>query len=72
MLETISGVVLFWCLCAGNSELNHFKKMTDDVDEQNLEVTRIDALFEPMIKVLVGGLKSLNCTLLWRIFGIPQ
>lgn len=54
VLETISGVRVIRAFVQETASEADFKKMTDDVYDKNLQVTRIDALFEPMIKVLVG------------------
>jgi ATP-binding cassette, subfamily B, multidrug efflux pump len=54
VLETISGVRVIRAFVQETASEADFKTMTDDVYDKNLQVTRIDALFEPMIKVLVG------------------
>jgi ATP-binding cassette subfamily B protein len=54
VLETISGVRVIRAFVQETASEADFNRMTDDVYDKNLQVTRIDALFEPMIKVLVG------------------
>lgn len=54
VLESIRGVRVIRAFVQEEKELNRFDKMTDDVYLKNMEVTKIDALFEPTIKILVG------------------
>lgn len=54
VLESIRGVRVVRAFVQEEQELNRFDKMTDDVYLKNMEVTKIDALFEPTIKILVG------------------
>ena len=54
VLESIRGVRVIRAFVQEEQELNRFDKMTDDVYLKNMEVTKIDALFEPTIKILVG------------------
>lgn len=55
VLESISGVRVIRAYVQENADERRFKKLTDEVFEKNLRVTKIDALFEPTIKVLVGA-----------------
>jgi ATP-binding cassette subfamily B multidrug efflux pump len=54
VLETISGVRVIRAFVQETASEEKFKEMTDDVYRKNAEVARIDALFEPTIKILVG------------------
>ncbi len=54
VLESIRGVRVIRAFVQEEQELNRFDKMTEDVYLKNMEVTKIDALFEPTIKILVG------------------
>ncbi len=55
VLETISGVRVIRAFVQEKASERNFKEMTDDVYRKNLQVARIDALFEPTIKILVGA-----------------
>lgn len=54
VLESIRGVRVTRAFVQENQELQRFDAMTEDVYLKNMEVTKIDALFEPTMKILVG------------------
>ncbi|KZE67174.1 multidrug ABC transporter ATP-binding protein [Fictibacillus phosphorivorans] len=54
VLESIQGVRVIRAYVQEEADVERFNKVTEDVFEKNLAVSRIDALFEPTIKVLVG------------------
>ncbi|CAG7647508.1 ABC transporter ATP-binding protein [Paenibacillus allorhizosphaerae] len=54
VLETIGGVRVIRAFVQEASSQNQFKQMTDEVYEKNRAVAQIDALFDPVVKVLVG------------------
>ncbi|MGA4720658.1 ABC transporter ATP-binding protein [Fictibacillus nanhaiensis] len=54
VLESIQGVRVIRAYVQEEEDVERFNKVTEDVFEKNLAVSRIDALFEPTIKVLVG------------------
>ncbi|MCF3942000.1 ABC transporter ATP-binding protein [Oceanobacillus alkalisoli] len=54
VLESIRGVRVIRAFVQEVQELQRFDKMTEDVYLKNMEVTKIDALFEPTMKILVG------------------
>ncbi|MET3729813.1 ATP-binding cassette subfamily B protein [Fictibacillus halophilus] len=54
VLESIQGVRVIRAYVQEKEDVERFNKVTEDVFEKNLAVSRIDALFEPTIKVLVG------------------
>ncbi|AOM84304.1 ABC transporter ATP-binding protein [Salisediminibacterium beveridgei] len=54
VLESISGVRVIRAFVKERSDRAQFSKQTDHVLEQNIRVARVDALFEPTIKILVG------------------
>lgn len=54
VLESIRGVRAIRAYVQEKQELKRFDDMTEDVYLKNMEVTKIDALFEPTIKILVG------------------
>ena len=54
VLESIQGVRVIRAYVQEEEDVARFNKVTEDVFEKNLAVSRIDALFEPTIKVLVG------------------
>ncbi|MDM5317812.1 ABC transporter transmembrane domain-containing protein [Fictibacillus sp. b24] len=54
VLESVQGVRVIRAYVQEEADVERFNKVTDDVFEKNLAVSRIDALFEPTIKVLVG------------------
>ncbi len=54
VLESIRGVRVLRAFVQERQDKERFYKMTDDVYEKNMAVARIDALFEPTMKILVG------------------
>ncbi|TVY03926.1 ABC transporter ATP-binding protein [Paenibacillus cremeus] len=54
VLETIGGVRVIRAFVQEHASQSRFGSITADVNEKNTQVARIDALFEPTIKVLVG------------------
>jgi ATP-binding cassette, subfamily B, multidrug efflux pump len=54
VLESIAGVRVVRAYVQEGADEKRFKHVTDDVLEKNISVAKIDALFEPTIKVLVG------------------
>ncbi|MYL60614.1 multidrug ABC transporter permease/ATP-binding protein, partial [Virgibacillus halodenitrificans] len=54
VLESIRGVRVIRAFVQEKQDAKRFEKMTKDVYEKNIEVAKIDALFEPTMKILVG------------------
>ncbi|MCQ6267068.1 ABC transporter transmembrane domain-containing protein [Fictibacillus sp. WQ 8-8] len=54
VLESISGVRVIRAYVKEREDIERFNDLTDDVYGKNIAVAKIDALFEPTIKVLVG------------------
>ncbi|MBM7551192.1 ABC transporter ATP-binding protein [Thalassobacillus pellis] len=54
VLESVKGVRVIRAFVQEKQDEQRFHKMTEDVYKKNVEVAKIDALFEPTIKVLVG------------------
>ncbi|GAA0371151.1 ABC transporter ATP-binding protein [Bacillus horti] len=54
VLESIAGVRVNRAFVQEKADVERFKNMTNDVYNKNIEVAKIDSLFEPSIKVLVG------------------
>ena len=54
VLETISGIRVVRAYVQERAEEKRFDDITEDVFQKNVSVARIDSLFEPTIKVLVG------------------
>ncbi|HLR75388.1 MAG TPA: ABC transporter ATP-binding protein [Virgibacillus sp.] len=54
VLESIQGVRVTRAFVQEKQDERHFQSMTQNVYEKNLAVAKIDALFEPTMKVLVG------------------
>lgn len=54
VLESIQGVRVIRAYVQEKADVERFNQVTEDVFEKNLAVSRIDALFEPTIKILVG------------------
>ncbi|HWO78274.1 MAG TPA: ABC transporter transmembrane domain-containing protein [Bacillus sp. (in: firmicutes)] len=54
VLESVSGVRVIRAYVQERADEARFSKMTEDVYEKNLAVAKIDSLFGPIIKVLVG------------------
>lgn len=54
VLESIRGVRVIRAFVQERHDAKRFSQMTEDVYEKNMAVARIDALFEPTMKILVG------------------
>ncbi|WP_409253284.1 ABC transporter ATP-binding protein [Bacillus sp. SCS-153A] len=54
VLESIAGVRVIRAYVQERAEEEKFARMTEEVYSKNIEVAKIDSLFEPTIKVLVG------------------
>ncbi|GEN53067.1 ABC transporter ATP-binding protein [Halobacillus faecis] len=54
VLESIRGVRVIRAFVQEKNDERSFNKMTTEVYDKNIEVAKIDALFEPTIKILVG------------------
>ncbi|WP_202080491.1 ABC transporter ATP-binding protein [Caldalkalibacillus salinus] len=54
VLESISGIRVNRAYVQEKADVQRFKDMTENVFQKNLAVAKVDALFEPSIKVLVG------------------
>ncbi|MDY0406285.1 ABC transporter ATP-binding protein [Virgibacillus sp. 179-BFC.A HS] len=54
VLESIRGVRVIRAFVQEKQDEKRFDDMTKDVYEKNIEVVKIDALFEPTMKILVG------------------
>ncbi|MBM7659975.1 ATP-binding cassette subfamily B protein [Bacillus mesophilus] len=54
VLESISGVRVIRAYVQETADEKRFHSLTEDVFSKNVEVAKIDALFEPTIKILVG------------------
>jgi len=54
VLETVSGIRVIRAYVQEKSAEKKFEEVTGDVLEKNLAVVRIDALFDPTVKILVG------------------
>ncbi|WP_188456557.1 ABC transporter ATP-binding protein [Virgibacillus oceani] len=54
VLESIRGVRVIRAFVQEKQDEKRFQKMTEDVYQKNIEVAKIDALFEPTMKILVG------------------
>ncbi|MCT2535780.1 ABC transporter ATP-binding protein/permease [Aquibacillus koreensis] len=54
VLESIRGVRVIRAYAQEKQDEQRFQNMTEDVYHKNLEVAKIDALFEPTMKVLIG------------------
>ncbi|MEN1970437.1 ABC transporter ATP-binding protein [Lentibacillus sp. N15] len=54
VLESVRGVRVIRAFVQEKQEEKRFQAMTEDVYEKNIEVVKIDALFEPTMKILVG------------------
>ncbi len=55
VLETIAGIRVVRAYVQEEAEVRRFDDTTEDVYQKNVAVARIDALFEPTIKILVGA-----------------
>jgi ATP-binding cassette, subfamily B, multidrug efflux pump len=54
VLESVAGVRVIRAYVQERADENRFSHLTEDVYEKNIEVAKIDSLFDPTIKVLVG------------------
>ncbi|MFS0878789.1 ABC transporter ATP-binding protein [Metabacillus niabensis] len=54
VLESIAGVRVIRAYVQEKADEQRFNDMTEDVYQKNIEVAKVDALFEPTIKILVG------------------
>lgn len=54
VLESIRGVRVIRAFVQEKQDLKRFDETTEDVYLKNIEVTKIDALFEPTMKILIG------------------
>lgn len=55
VLETVSGIRVIRAFVQEKSAMQRFAKITQDVLDKNLSVVRIEALFDPTVKILVGA-----------------
>lgn len=54
VLESVAGVRVIRAYVQEKADVNRFNRLTDDVFKKNVSVAKIDALFEPTMKLLVG------------------
>jgi len=54
VLESVSGVRVIRAFVQEKADRKRFSDSTDNVFERNIGVAKIDALFEPTVKILVG------------------
>ncbi|MFV8826229.1 ABC transporter ATP-binding protein [Alkalihalobacterium sp. APHAB7] len=54
VLESVSGVRVIRAYVQEKADEKRFNHMTEDVYNKNIAVAKIDALFEPTVKILVG------------------
>ncbi len=54
VLESVSGVRVLRAYVQEAADQRRFDEITEDVLQKNIEVSKIDALFDPTIKILVG------------------
>ncbi|MDF2926990.1 MAG: transporter related [Paenibacillaceae bacterium] len=54
VLESVSGVRVIRGFVQEKADIERFRGKTNEVLEKNIRVARIDALFEPTMKILVG------------------
>ncbi|WP_341283101.1 ABC transporter transmembrane domain-containing protein [Paenibacillus sp. FSL H8-0537] len=54
VLEAVSGVRVIRAFVQEEASQQQFSRKTDEVYEKNIAVARIDALFEPTMKILIG------------------
>ncbi|HLS59770.1 MAG TPA: ABC transporter transmembrane domain-containing protein, partial [Virgibacillus sp.] len=54
VLESVLGVRVIRAFVQEEQDKKHFEAMTNLVYDKNMEVVKIDALFEPTMKILVG------------------
>lgn len=55
VLESVSGVRVIRAFVQEQADRKRFSDSTDNVFEKNIRVAKIDALFEPTVKILVGA-----------------
>ncbi|AZB42182.1 ABC transporter ATP-binding protein [Bacillus sp. FJAT-42376] len=54
VLESVQGVRVLRAFVQEKEDVKRFSQMTDDVYRKNVAVAKIDALFDPTVKLLVG------------------
>ncbi|WP_066316693.1 ABC transporter ATP-binding protein [Bacillus sp. FJAT-29814] len=54
VLESIAGVRVVRAYVQEKADMQRFHKLTEDVYQKNIQVAKIDSLFDPTIKILVG------------------
>ncbi|TJY41739.1 ATP-binding cassette domain-containing protein [Cohnella pontilimi] len=54
VLESVSGVRVIRAFVQEKADKERFRKKTNEVFEKNVQVVKIDSLFEPTVKILVG------------------
>lgn len=54
VLESVAGVRVIRAYVQEKADCSRFHELTEDVYQKNLKVARIDSLFDPTIKILVG------------------
>ncbi len=54
VLESVSGVRVIRAYVQETADQGKFHRLTEDVYGKNMQVARIDSLFEPTVKILVG------------------
>ncbi|MBP2001016.1 ATP-binding cassette subfamily B protein [Paenibacillus shirakamiensis] len=54
VLESVAGVRVIRAYVQERNDKHHFQNITDDVYKKNLAVARVDAFFEPTIRLCVG------------------
>ncbi|MTH54627.1 ATP-binding cassette domain-containing protein [Bacillus mangrovi] len=54
VLESVQGVRVLRAFVQEKEDVQRFQNMTDDVYRKNVAVAKIDALFDPTVKLLVG------------------
>ncbi|MDN3015189.1 ABC transporter transmembrane domain-containing protein [Paenibacillus sp. BSR1-1] len=54
VLESVAGVRVIRAYVQEEADQNRFHLLTEDLYQKNLKVARIDSLFDPTIKILVG------------------
>ncbi len=56
VLETITGIRVLRAYVQERAEERRFDEITEDVFQKNVAVAKIDSMFEPTIKILVGAM----------------
>ena len=54
VLESVAGVRVIRAYVQEEADGSRFHQLTEDVFEKNIKVARIDSLFDPTVKILVG------------------